>query len=100
MPLFYSSTLISYSNYTISKSQKEPNASSFGFFQMIYIKYYSLLNRAEMEITMENNKLKVIVCDLDGTRYEDTHHFEYYAKQLQHKLPTEKHEAFWKDYQS
>jgi FMN phosphatase YigB (HAD superfamily) len=53
-----------------------------------------------MEISMENNKWKVIVFDLDGTLYEDTHHFEYYAKQLQHKLPAEKHESFWKDYQS
>ena len=49
---------------------------------------------------MENNKWKVIVFDLDGTLYEDTHHFEYYAKQLQHKLPAEKRESFWKDYQS
>jgi FMN phosphatase YigB (HAD superfamily) len=49
---------------------------------------------------MISNQIKVIVFDLDGTLYEDTHHFEYYAKRLQSKLPFEKQARFWEDYQS
>jgi FMN phosphatase YigB (HAD superfamily) len=54
---------------------------------------------SKTEGSMTNFKTKVIVFDLDGTLYEDTHHFEYYAKRLQSKLPTEKQAQFWEDYQ-
>ena len=46
------------------------------------------------------DKIKVVVFDLDGTLYEDTHHFDYYAERLKEKLPTEKHDSFTKDYQA
>ena len=49
---------------------------------------------------MINSTIKVIVFDLDGTLYEDTHHFDYYAKKLQSKLPAERQSLFWEDYQS
>ena len=42
---------------------------------------------------------KLLIFDLDGTLYEDTDHFEYHAKNLQQKLPVDKQEAFWKEYQ-
>lgn len=42
--------------------------------------------------------IKVIIFDLDGTVYQDTHHFKYYAQRLCEKLPQEVHEAFWHDY--
>ncbi|QOR65386.1 HAD hydrolase-like protein [Cytobacillus suaedae] len=41
---------------------------------------------------------KVIVFDLDGTLYEDIHHFNFYAERLRDKLPLEKQEIFWKEY--
>lgn len=43
-------------------------------------------------------KPKVIVFDLDGTLYEDIHHFNYYAERLKDKLPSQKQEIFWKEY--
>lgn len=49
---------------------------------------------------MKNGKVKVVVFDLDGTLYEDTHHFDYYAGRLQSKLPAEIQSLFWEDYQS
>lgn len=45
-------------------------------------------------------KVKVIVFDLDGTLYEDTHHFDYYANKLCEKLGIEKQELFKKDYEA
>ncbi|GGJ77799.1 FMN phosphatase YigB (HAD superfamily) [Anoxybacillus voinovskiensis] len=42
--------------------------------------------------------LKVIVFDLDGTLYEDTHHFDYYAKRIAERLEKEKQALFWQDY--
>lgn len=48
---------------------------------------------------MINTTIKVVVFDLDGTLYEDTHHFDYYAKKLQTKLSVEKQIPFWEDYQ-
>ncbi|MED3653919.1 HAD family hydrolase [Heyndrickxia sporothermodurans] len=45
-------------------------------------------------------KIKVIVFDLDGTLYEDTHHFDYYANKLCEKLDIEKQELFRKDYEA
>ncbi len=44
--------------------------------------------------------IKVIVFDLDGTLYEDTHHFDYYAKRIEEKLPKEKRQAFRNDYRA
>ncbi|WP_158553370.1 HAD family hydrolase [Peribacillus saganii] len=44
-------------------------------------------------------KSKVIIFDLDGTLYEDTHHFDFYARRLQSKLLAAKQNAFWDDYQ-
>jgi FMN phosphatase YigB (HAD superfamily) len=41
---------------------------------------------------------KVIVFDLDGTLYEDIHHFSFYAERLKVKLPTDKQEVFWTEY--
>ncbi|MCA1030643.1 HAD hydrolase-like protein [Bacillus timonensis] len=32
------------------------------------------------------NDIKAVIFDLDGTLYEDTHHFEYYANRLREKL--------------
>lgn len=42
--------------------------------------------------------IKTIVFDLDGTLYEDTHHFQYYADLLKAKLPFEKQTLFEEDY--
>ncbi|GGF15603.1 hypothetical protein GCM10010954_12810 [Halobacillus andaensis] len=44
------------------------------------------------------DQVKCIIFDLDGTLYEDIHHFEYYANQLKEKLSYGKHEAFEEDY--
>ncbi|MDF0727383.1 hypothetical protein PY093_11865 [Cytobacillus sp. S13-E01] len=48
---------------------------------------------------MVHNKTRVIVFDLDGTLYEDTHHFDYYALRLQEMLPEENRVLFWNDYE-
>lgn len=47
---------------------------------------------------MDFSKVKVIVFDLDGTLYEDTHHFDYQATRLKEKLPIDKHQLFEQDY--
>ncbi|MFE8701378.1 HAD family hydrolase [Cytobacillus sp. FJAT-54145] len=47
---------------------------------------------------MDLSHVKVIVFDLDGTLYEDTHHFNYYADRLKEKLPTDKAMLFEQDY--
>lgn len=47
---------------------------------------------------MDFSNIKVIVFDLDGTVYEDTHHFDYQAERLKGKLPPEKQPLFEKDY--
>jgi FMN phosphatase YigB (HAD superfamily) len=39
------------------------------------------------------------IFDLDGTLYEDTEHFDYYAKMLMQELPNEKHEDYSKEYE-
>lgn len=47
---------------------------------------------------MDISKVKVIVFDLDGTLYEDTHHFDYQANRLKDKLPEAKRLLFEQDY--
>lgn len=42
---------------------------------------------------------KLIIFDLDGTLYEGTEHFDYYAELLKQQLPTSKHRAFEHDYE-
>ncbi|UOE94460.1 HAD family hydrolase [Alkalihalobacillus sp. LMS39] len=42
---------------------------------------------------------KVVVFDLDGTLYEGTDHFDYYADMLQQQVPVEHRESFKRDYQ-
>ncbi|UTR12546.1 HAD family hydrolase [Evansella sp. LMS18] len=39
------------------------------------------------------------IFDLDGTLYEGTDHFDYYAELLMQDVPVENREAFWKDYE-
>ncbi|WP_100398979.1 HAD family hydrolase [Bacillus sp. FJAT-44742] len=51
-------------------------------------------------MTVAWSKVKLVIFDLDGTLYEDTHHFEFYAEELSKKLKPEKRELFWNDYQS
>ncbi|MFC7062774.1 HAD family hydrolase [Halobacillus seohaensis] len=41
---------------------------------------------------------KCLIFDLDGTLYEDTHHFEFYANLLKKELTSEKQNDFKKDY--
>ncbi|NSL50897.1 HAD family hydrolase [Calidifontibacillus erzurumensis] len=43
--------------------------------------------------------VKAIVFDLDGTLYEETAHFDYYANRIKDKLPDEKQNLFMRDYQ-
>ncbi|WP_017755221.1 HAD family hydrolase [Calidifontibacillus oryziterrae] len=45
---------------------------------------------------MDKSKVKAIVFDLDGTLYEDTHHFDYYANQLEKRI-TDNHKADFRD---
>jgi FMN phosphatase YigB (HAD superfamily) len=47
---------------------------------------------------MDLAKIKAIVFDLDGTLYEDTHHFDYYANQLREKLHKDVQPIFEKEY--
>ncbi|WP_027409137.1 HAD family hydrolase [Anoxybacteroides tepidamans] len=44
--------------------------------------------------------IKVIVFDLDGTLYEDTHHFDYYAERIEKRLDKEKQALFRHDYET
>ncbi len=41
---------------------------------------------------------KLLIFDLDGTLYEDTGHFDYYARLLMEELPESQQEAFMNDY--
>jgi FMN phosphatase YigB (HAD superfamily) len=44
---------------------------------------------------------KLIIFDLDGTLYEDTDHFDYYAELLKQELPSkEEQQHFQKDYEA
>lgn len=42
--------------------------------------------------------IRVIIYDLDGTIYDDIHHFELYAREMQKGVPTDRQVAFWADY--
>ncbi|MGE8204866.1 HAD family hydrolase [Heyndrickxia sp. NPDC080065] len=44
--------------------------------------------------------IKIIVFDLDGTLYEDVHHFDYYAKKLCEKLDSKYRVSFNQEYQN
>lgn len=41
---------------------------------------------------------KMLIFDLDGTLYEDTAHFDYYADLLMKELPQNKQTTFWNEY--
>lgn len=41
---------------------------------------------------------RLLIFDLDGTLYEDTDHFDYYASLLKETLPPEKRDAFTTEY--
>lgn len=43
---------------------------------------------------------KVIVFDLDGTLYADTHHFDYYAKLIRELLPEEVKDSYSEQYEA
>ncbi|MGM9986754.1 MAG: HAD family hydrolase [Bacillaceae bacterium] len=43
-------------------------------------------------------KCKIIIFDLDGTLYEGTGHYDYYANEIGKKVEKEKREAFFNDY--
>ncbi|MCU9613417.1 HAD family hydrolase [Caldibacillus lycopersici] len=42
--------------------------------------------------------IDLVIFDLDGTLYEDTDHFDYYAEQLLKELPEDKHADFLAEY--
>jgi FMN phosphatase YigB (HAD superfamily) len=48
---------------------------------------------------MKIGKIKAIVFDLDGTLYEDTHHFRYYAERIKDRLSQEVQEPFMEEYE-
>lgn len=50
-------------------------------------------------MTVDWKKIKLAIFDLDGTLYEDTEHFEYYANELSKNLNEKNRQAFWDDYQ-
>lgn len=47
---------------------------------------------------MDLSNMELFIFDLDGTLYEDTHHFHYYAKQMEKRLPNELKRPFKEDY--
>lgn len=49
---------------------------------------------------MNVKDIKVVVFDLDGTLYEDTHHFDYYAERLKEKVASKYQADFANDYQT
>ncbi|MBE3596555.1 MAG: HAD family hydrolase [Hydrogenibacillus sp.] len=51
-----------------------------------------------MDLLRSLEACKLIVFDLDGTLYEETHHFDYYAEQIAARLPEAARNDFWRDY--
>lgn len=49
-------------------------------------------------MSLDLSRIQVIVYDLDGTIYDDTRHFELYAKEIQSHLPVQAQGPFWDDY--
>ncbi|MBB6284802.1 HAD family hydrolase [Geobacillus subterraneus] len=49
---------------------------------------------------MDEATIKVIVFDLDGTLYEETEHFNYYAEQVAKRLQETERPPFWNDYRA
>jgi len=49
---------------------------------------------------MDLKRIDLIVYDLDGTLYEDTHHFDYYAQELKKRLPESVQSAYQADYEA
>lgn len=49
---------------------------------------------------MKLNEIKAVVFDLDGTLYEDTHHFRFYAQSISSRLSQELQERFMLEYNS
>lgn len=45
-------------------------------------------------------EIRAIIYDLDGTVYDDTRHFELYAREIQAQLPEEVRAAFWADWEA
>jgi len=54
----------------------------------------------QQELFPELNRIKVIVFDLDGTLYEDTKHFDYYADCLADELDDNTKQSFFQDLQA
>lgn len=53
-----------------------------------------------LEAAMINifNTVELVIFDLDGTLYEDTDHFKYYAQLLKEELPEEVHNDYLREY--
>jgi FMN phosphatase YigB (HAD superfamily) len=64
------------------------------------VKSISDRNDKERGNNMDGANVKAIVFDLDGTLYEETHHFEYYASQVAKRLREEDQHRFWEDYRA
>ncbi|MFO7173424.1 MAG: HAD family hydrolase [Bacillota bacterium] len=48
--------------------------------------------------SVQLGQVRAVIWDLDGTLYEDTHHFDYYADRLAEALPPERRQAFHEAY--
>jgi FMN phosphatase YigB (HAD superfamily) len=51
-------------------------------------------------MALDLSRVRVILFDLDGTLYDDTHHFDRYADLIGEGLPTEHRETFLAEYQA
>lgn len=49
---------------------------------------------------MDLANIRGIIFDLDGTLYEDTEHFRYYAERLAKRLPSKRRKEYWLDVQA